>query len=284
MISSRNIRIVIPRAPLTRSRKRPLAGSFCKRLQTSCLLRINFQARNFRYLCGSNSVLRSSQRCVPLLLAFISRNVFYAMNNDVLSPVRFGGLFLCVLQWLRTSRPSLLLGAFTGLAIAATYLTKLSNLPLIVVALVAIIATLRPAIRQKPETALVAFGRLFSALRFRLGVGLSGQNISLAISPDQQQKSLCLVGDRNRLRTGGSIQFLGRKVSDFLARPHHQFLARRSKMARSAFKLSSCRRILCHFLASVARRCAPWVAKESRPLNVSAASDWDSGFSFHRIG
>ena len=97
---------------------------------------------------------------VPLLLAFIPQNVFYAINNDVLSPVCFGGLFLCVLQWLRTSRPTPLLGALSGLAIAATYLTKLSNLPLIVVALVAIIATLRPAIRQKPETVIIAFAAL----------------------------------------------------------------------------------------------------------------------------
>ena len=97
---------------------------------------------------------------VPLLLAFIPQNVFYALNNDVLSPVCFGGLFLCVLQWLRTSRPTILLGTLTGLAVAATYLTKLSNLPLVVVALVAIIAKLPSAIRQKPEAALIAFAAL----------------------------------------------------------------------------------------------------------------------------
>src|SRR5437016_5179102 len=62
---------------------------------------------------------------VPLLLAFIPQNVFYAINNDVLSPVCFGALFVCVLQWLRTKAPSFLLGASTGLTIAATYLTKL---------------------------------------------------------------------------------------------------------------------------------------------------------------
>src|SRR5262249_1651416 len=33
---------------------------------------------------------------VPMLLAFIPQNVFYAMNNDVLSPLCFGALFLCV--------------------------------------------------------------------------------------------------------------------------------------------------------------------------------------------
>ena len=136
---------------------------------------------------------------LPLLLAFIPQNVFYALNNDVLSPVCFGGLFLCVLQWLRTSRPTLLLGALTGLAIAATYLTKLSNLPLVVVVLVAIIAKLPVGDPAKtkggPDRICSACP---SALPFRLGVGLFGQNISLAISPDQQQKSLCLVGRTNR--------------------------------------------------------------------------------------
>src|SRR5215510_1369172 len=37
---------------------------------------------------------------VPLLVAFIPQNVFYAMNNDVLSPLGFGAVFLCMLQWL----------------------------------------------------------------------------------------------------------------------------------------------------------------------------------------
>jgi Predicted membrane protein (DUF2142) len=97
---------------------------------------------------------------VPALLAFIPQNVFYAMNNDVLSPLCFGALFLCVLQWLRGYRPTFLLGAFTGLAIAATCLTKLSNLPLVAVALIVIIAKLWPAIRQTPGPALSAFAAL----------------------------------------------------------------------------------------------------------------------------
>jgi hypothetical protein len=93
---------------------------------------------------------------VPLLLAFIPQNVFYAMNNDVLSPVCFGALFLCVLQWLRTDAPTFYLGALTGLAIAATWLTKLSNVPLIAVAFVIIFARLLVIIRRAPRAALVA--------------------------------------------------------------------------------------------------------------------------------
>src|SRR6266403_5324267 len=88
---------------------------------------------------------------VPLLLAFLPQNVFYAMNNDVLSPVCFGVLFLCVLQWLRTNAPSFLFGAFTGLAIGATYLTKMSNVPAVAVALGIVIARVVVIIRRAPR-------------------------------------------------------------------------------------------------------------------------------------
>ncbi len=97
---------------------------------------------------------------VALLLAFIPQNVFYAMNNDVLSPLCFGVLFLCVLQWLRTNAPSLLLGAVTGVAIASTYLTKLSNLPLSAIAVVVILAKLGVIVRRSPRAGLIALAAL----------------------------------------------------------------------------------------------------------------------------
>ena len=57
----------------------------------------------------------------------------------------------------------------TGLAIAATYLTKLSNLPLVVDALVAIIAKLGSAIRQKPQTALIALAAMILCAAIPIG-------------------------------------------------------------------------------------------------------------------
>jgi hypothetical protein len=93
---------------------------------------------------------------VPLLLAFIPQNVFYAMNNDVLSPLCVGVLFLCVLQWMRANTPSIWLGVLTGLAIAAAYLTKVSNLPATVVALVVIIERLSQMSRQKSGNGVLA--------------------------------------------------------------------------------------------------------------------------------
>jgi len=106
---------------------------------------------------------------VPLLLAFIPQNVFYAINNDVLSPVCFGTLFLCVLQWLRGNRPTFLLGALTGLAIAATYLTKLSNLPVIAVALVVIISRLLLITRRTPRAGLMAFAAIVICAAIPIG-------------------------------------------------------------------------------------------------------------------
>ena len=107
---------------------------------------------------------------VPLLLAFIPQNVFYAMNNDVLSPVCFGASFLCVLQWLRTNAPSFLLGALTGLAVAATCLTKLSNLPLVAVALAVIGARSTAIILRTPRAGLILLAALISCAAIPVGI------------------------------------------------------------------------------------------------------------------
>src|SRR5947199_1215197 len=122
-----------------------------------------------RAIAPENSTLRIG---VPLLLAFIPQNVFYAINNDVLSPVCFGTLFLCVLQWLRGNRPTFLLGALTGLAIAATYLTKLSNLPLIAVALVVIISRLLLITRRPSRAGLMAFAAIVICAPLPIGIWL----------------------------------------------------------------------------------------------------------------
>jgi hypothetical protein len=100
---------------------------------------------------------------VPLLLAFFPQNVFYSMNNDVLSAVCGGALFLCVLRWLQSERPTLLLGVATGLAFAATFLTKLANLPLLLVGFVAILAKALSMLRQKPGRVLAVAALVFFA-------------------------------------------------------------------------------------------------------------------------
>lgn len=70
---------------------------------------------------------------VPALVAFIPQTAFYSIQNDVLSPLCFGAAFIGLVKLLRAENPGVRLGIFTGLALAATFLTKISNLPLLAV-------------------------------------------------------------------------------------------------------------------------------------------------------
>jgi Predicted membrane protein (DUF2142) len=74
---------------------------------------------------------------VPALIAFLPQQTFYSIQNDVLSPLTFGIAFICVLKFMRADLPSKKLSVATGLALAATFLTKLINLPLLAVLVLA---------------------------------------------------------------------------------------------------------------------------------------------------
>jgi hypothetical protein len=71
---------------------------------------------------------------VPALLAILPQSAFYSVQNDVLSPLVFGAAFIGLVKLLRAETPDVRLGMFTGLMLAATFLTKISNLPLLAVA------------------------------------------------------------------------------------------------------------------------------------------------------
>jgi hypothetical protein len=71
---------------------------------------------------------------VPALIAFLPQTAFYSIQNDVLSPLTFGSAFVLLLQFWDAEIPSVRLAAAVGLPLAATFLTKISNLPLLVVA------------------------------------------------------------------------------------------------------------------------------------------------------
>ncbi|MEI8290053.1 MAG: DUF2142 domain-containing protein [Verrucomicrobiota bacterium] len=71
---------------------------------------------------------------VPALVAFMPQTTFYAINNDILSPLTFGAAFVLLLKLWQMEIPSRRLAAATGLALAAAFLTKISNLPLLAVA------------------------------------------------------------------------------------------------------------------------------------------------------
>jgi hypothetical protein len=72
---------------------------------------------------------------VPALVAFIPQTSFYSIQNGGLSALCFGAAFICLAHLLRTDTPTIRLSAATGLALAATYLTKAVNIPLLAVSL-----------------------------------------------------------------------------------------------------------------------------------------------------
>ena len=84
-----------------------------------------------RLVFSENQFIRVA---VPALIAFMPQTTFYAINNDILSPLAFGAAFVLLLKLWQTDAPSPRLAAATGLALAATFLTKISNLPLLAVA------------------------------------------------------------------------------------------------------------------------------------------------------
>ncbi len=73
------------------------------------------------------------------MLAFFPQTSFYTVSNDILSPLCFGAAYIFLVKLLCAERPDVRLGIFTGLALAATFLTKFSNLPLLAVAAAAVL-------------------------------------------------------------------------------------------------------------------------------------------------
>jgi len=76
---------------------------------------------------------------VPALLAFLPQTAFYSINNDVFSPLCFGAAFVCLVKFLDAETPDTRCGMAVGLALAAAFLAKMSNLPLLAVSALAVL-------------------------------------------------------------------------------------------------------------------------------------------------
>jgi Predicted membrane protein (DUF2142) len=70
---------------------------------------------------------------VPALVAFMPQTAFYSIQNDLLASFCFSAAFICLIHLSRAEVPGRRLGVATGLALAATFLANLSNLPLLAV-------------------------------------------------------------------------------------------------------------------------------------------------------
>ena len=130
---------------------------------------------------------------VPLLLSFFPQDAFYSIQSDVLSPLCFGVAFVCLVKWLPgVDAPDRRLSAMTGLAIAATGLTKSSNLPLLVVALVFVLGKIWRLTRAKAlRAAMPGLGLLavcavvpigtWMVWNWRVFGDLTGSNVKIQI-------------------------------------------------------------------------------------------------------
>ena len=99
---------------------------------------------------------------VAAFLALIPQSIFYSISNDALSAICFGFAFFCLLKLLSVEILSMRLAIATGLALAATFLTKSTNLPLLAVSGAAIGVRIWTLFKQdKLKASLPALGTLF---------------------------------------------------------------------------------------------------------------------------
>jgi hypothetical protein len=86
--------------------------------------------RAARLVFPNNLFLRLA---TPALLACIPQTAFYALQNDVLSPLGFGAAFIFLVKFWDAEIPGVRRGILAGLALAATFLAKISNAPLLAI-------------------------------------------------------------------------------------------------------------------------------------------------------
>ncbi len=97
---------------------------------------------------------------ISLLAAFFPQDIFYGITSDVLSPVVFAAAFFILLE-IYLGKKSWKYHLIAGLLVAATFLTKASNIAIIPLAALVILIKIIRAYRQKQIKqylpALVAF-------------------------------------------------------------------------------------------------------------------------------
>jgi hypothetical protein len=146
---------------------------------------------------------------VPAVLAFLPQTAFYSIQNDVLSPVCFGAAFILLVRLNRAEVPGVRLGIAAGLALAATFLTKFSNLPLLFVAAIFILFKVRQ---------LAQAGKLRAALPVLRALALC------AALPMAGWLAWCKYNFGDYTGTAAKIRFLGWTRKPFGEWWHHPIL------------------------------------------------------------
>lgn len=96
---------------------------------------------------SERSVMRFA---VPALLAFWPQSMFYAADNDVLSPLVFGIAFVLLIRFLHAGSPAIGLSLLAGICLSASGLIKTTNLVLFPV-FVAFVATKCLQLKQRGQ-------------------------------------------------------------------------------------------------------------------------------------
>jgi hypothetical protein len=104
-----------------------------------------------RLVFPDNLFLRLGVAALP---AFIPQTAFYTIENDILSPLCFGAAFIFIFKFLRDEIPATRLGIAAGLALAATFLTKISNLPLLAASGIFIVWKIWHLLKEKKTRAV----------------------------------------------------------------------------------------------------------------------------------
>lgn len=123
---------------------------------------------------------RFARLAVPALIALLPQDAFHSIQSDVLSPLVFGLAFLGLVHFVRAARPGVTAAALTGLALAATALTKTTNAPLLAVAGAALaVDALRRRSAGSLRDALPALAALVSCAALPFGAWLLRNEIVL---------------------------------------------------------------------------------------------------------
>lgn len=143
---------------------------------------------------------------VPALIALLPQTAFYSIQNDVLSPLTCGAAFVLLLKFWDAEIPAVKLAAATGLALAAVFLTKTSNLPLLAVAgIFLLLKILRLVQNRKLRGSFSAVAVLFAC----------------AALPAVAWLAWCKINFGDFTGSGLKIQFLNWTPKPFIAWFHH---------------------------------------------------------------
>jgi len=161
---------------------------------------------------------------LPLLIAFFPQDVFYGLNSDVPAPLLFG-LALLLLWRITFEDHSYAQYVLAGLAVAAAFLTKISNAFILVPLLAAVLGMLHQARRTGAwRTGLLRLAALLLAAFLPIGLWLGRNQLLFGDAAASTQrlalltwtvKPLMQVADHPLFTPAGLGHFFSELITSF---------------------------------------------------------------------